>query len=67
MSLWTNSLAFVRHSSDPRSPPLIDLYTYPTPNSVKVSIALEEMELPYEVKSIRLDEDVKKAASKILI
>ena len=27
---------------------MIDLYTSPTPNGYKVSIALEEMELPYE-------------------
>ncbi|MAE97198.1 MAG: thiol:disulfide oxidoreductase [Deltaproteobacteria bacterium] len=29
---------------------MIDLYYWPTPNGWKISIALEEMELPYEVK-----------------
>ena len=34
---------------------MIDLYTSPTPNGWKASIALEELELPYEVKPIHLD------------
>ncbi len=33
---------------------MIDLYTWITPNGRKVSIALEEMGLPYEVHSIEL-------------
>jgi len=33
---------------------MIDLYTSPTPNGHKVSIALEELELPYEVHTINL-------------
>ena len=33
---------------------MIDLYTAPTPNGYKASIALEEMEIPYEVHSIDL-------------
>jgi GST-like protein len=33
---------------------MIDLYTAPTPNGWKVSIALEELELPYEVHVINL-------------
>jgi GSH-dependent disulfide-bond oxidoreductase len=32
----------------PRDPGVIQLYSLPTPNGVKVSIALEEMGLPYE-------------------
>lgn len=33
---------------------MIDLYTAPTPNGRKISIALEEMELPYEVHAVDL-------------
>jgi GST-like protein len=33
---------------------MIDLYTAPTPNGHKASIALEELELPYEVRPIDL-------------
>jgi len=33
---------------------MIDLYTSPTPNGHKVSIALEELALPYEVHTINL-------------
>ena len=32
----------------PRHPDRIQLYSLPTPNGVKVSIALEELDLPYE-------------------
>jgi GST-like protein len=34
---------------------MIELYTSATPNGWKISIALEELELPYEVHAIRLD------------
>jgi GST-like protein len=34
---------------------MIDLYTAPTPNGWKASIALEEMAIPYETKIVRLD------------
>jgi GST-like protein len=33
---------------------MIDLYYWPTPNGWKISIALEEMELPYVVKSVNI-------------
>jgi glutathione S-transferase len=41
---------------------MIDLYTADTPNGWKVSIALEETGLPYQVKRIQLDELEQKAA-----
>lgn len=34
---------------------MIDLYTAPTPNGIKVSIMLEEVGLPYTVHPVRLD------------
>ena len=34
---------------------MIDLYTSPTPNGWKASITLEELEIPYTVRPIRLD------------
>ncbi|TPE64002.1 glutathione S-transferase [Sandaracinobacter neustonicus] len=33
---------------------MIDLYTAPTPNGYKVSVTLEELELPYQVHSVNL-------------
>ena len=43
-----------------RHPERIQLYSFPTPNGVKVAIALEEMGLPYEAHLVGLgDEDVK--------
>lgn len=36
---------------------MIDLYTWTTPNGRKISIALEEMELPYDVKLVNIRED----------
>ncbi|GAA3861975.1 glutathione S-transferase N-terminal domain-containing protein [Celeribacter arenosi] len=43
-----------------QNPDLIQLYSYPTPNGVKVSTALEEMELAYEPHLVSLsDVDVK--------
>jgi len=42
------------------NPGLLQLYSFPTPNGVKVSIALEEMEIPYEAHKVTLaDADVK--------
>ena len=35
---------------------MIDLYTWPTPNGRKVSIALDEFELPYRVHSVDLQQ-----------
>ncbi len=41
----------------PRHPERIQLYSLPTPNGVKVSIALEETGLPYEPHLVRFDAD----------
>ncbi|OYW52012.1 MAG: glutathione S-transferase [Rhodobacterales bacterium 32-66-7] len=38
----------ITHRWPPRDPAAIQLYSLPTPNGVKVSIALEEMGLPYD-------------------
>ncbi|MEP1520583.1 glutathione S-transferase N-terminal domain-containing protein [Ascidiaceihabitans sp.] len=39
---------------------VLQLYSFPTPNGVKVSIALEEMRIPYEAHTVTLsDADVK--------
>lgn len=41
---------------------VLQLYSFPTPNGVKVSIALEEMGIPYEAHKVTLsDTDVKSA------
>ncbi|MBD3664745.1 glutathione S-transferase N-terminal domain-containing protein [Sulfitobacter sp. TSTF-M16] len=43
-----------------KNPNILQLYSFPTPNGVKASIALEEMGLPYEAHKVTLaDEDVK--------
>jgi GST-like protein len=44
----------------PKDPSVIQLYSFPTPNGVKISIALEEMGLAYEPHLVTLsDSDVK--------
>lgn len=43
-----------------QDPSILQLYSFPTPNGVKVSIALEEMSIPYEAHKVTLsDADVK--------
>lgn len=43
-----------------QDPSVLQLYSFPTPNGVKVSIALEETGVPYEAHKVRLtDADVK--------
>ena len=42
----------------PQHPDRLQLYSFPTPNGVKVSIALEEVALPYEAHKIALSGDV---------
>ena len=47
----------------PAHPERLQLYSFPTPNGVKASIALEELGLPYEAHTVTLkDEDVKSHA-----
>jgi GST-like protein len=43
------------------NPEIIQLYSFPTPNGVKVSIALEELQLPYEAHKVSLMGDVNTA------
>lgn len=44
----------------PKTPDILQLFSFPTPNGVKVSIALEEMAIPYEAHLVTLsDADVK--------
>ena len=43
-----------------QDPSVLQLYSYPTPNGVKISITLEEMSIPYEAHLVTLsDADVK--------
>jgi GST-like protein len=49
--LWTADLAMKR------SAPMIDLYTWTTPNGRKVSIALEELGLPYTAHPVDITKD----------
>ncbi|MEO0937746.1 MAG: glutathione S-transferase C-terminal domain-containing protein [Pseudomonadota bacterium] len=50
----------ITHKWTPKHPGLLQLFSFPTPNGVKVSIALEEMRLPYEPHLVTLaDSDVK--------
>jgi GST-like protein len=43
-----------------KHPDLLQLYSLPTPNGVKVSIMLEEIELPYEVHLVDFNKDDQK-------
>ena len=45
----------ITHKWPARHPDRIQLYSLPTPNGVKVSIALEEMGLPYEPHLVRFE------------
>ncbi len=40
----------------PKNPENIQLYSFPTPNGVKASIALEEMGLPYDAHTVKLNQ-----------
>lgn len=53
----------ITHKWKPQNPDVLQLFSYPTPNGVKVSIALEEMNIPYEAHLVTLsDTDVKSPA-----
>ena len=44
----------------PKDPTILQLFSFPTPNGIKVSIALEEMGVPYEAHRVTLsDADVR--------
>ena len=45
----------------PQHPDRLQLYSFPTPNGVKISIALEETGLPYEAHKIALSETTEPA------
>jgi GSH-dependent disulfide-bond oxidoreductase len=45
-----------------QNPRIIQLYSVPTPNGVKVSIALEELGLPYEPHFVSVSENEQKSA-----
>jgi glutathione S-transferase len=44
-------------SPSTRTFPVIDLYTWTTPNGRKASIALEELALPYEAHAVDIGKD----------
>ncbi|MEP2654664.1 MAG: glutathione S-transferase N-terminal domain-containing protein [Sedimentitalea sp.] len=53
----------ITHRWPAKHPELLQLYSFPTPNGQKVSIALEEMGIPYEAHTVTLsDADVKSPA-----
>src|SRR5215472_9654285 len=41
----------------PKHPDLLQLYSFPTPNGVKVSIMLEEIGLPYEAHTVNISKN----------
>ena len=46
----------ISHHWKPENPELLQLYSFPTPNGVKVSIALEELKVPYEAHLVMLNQ-----------
>lgn len=40
----------------PKNPDIMQLFSFPTPNGVKVSLALEELGIPYEAHTVKLNE-----------
>jgi GSH-dependent disulfide-bond oxidoreductase len=54
--MWASAFPITK-KWPPQHPGRIQLYSLPTPNGVKVSIALEEMELPYEPHLVSFDKN----------
>ena len=54
MGMWTEKFP-IAQKWPPRHPDRVQLYSLPTPNGVKVSIALEELELPYEPHTVSFE------------
>ncbi len=44
----------IAHKWPAKNPDILQLYSFPTPNGVKVSIALEETGLPYEAHAVNI-------------
>jgi GST-like protein len=44
----------IAHKWPAKNPDILQLYSFPTPNGVKVSIALEEAGLPYEAHAVNI-------------
>lgn len=44
-----------------KNPDTIQLYSLPTPNGVKISVALEELQLPYEAHRVSFDSNEQKS------
>lgn len=44
-----------------KNPDVIQLYSLPTPNGVKISVALEELQLPYEAHRVSFDNNEQKS------
>lgn len=52
----------VTHRWPAQNPDILQLYSLATPNGVKISIALEELGLPYEVHKVAFNENAQKSA-----
>ena len=46
----------ISHEWKAENPDILQLYSFPTPNGVKVSIALEELGIPYEAHKVPLNQ-----------
>ncbi|MBO6639189.1 MAG: glutathione S-transferase N-terminal domain-containing protein [Roseitalea sp.] len=55
MAKTLDDFPITRHWA-PRNPDRLQLYSFPTPNGVKVSIALEELGVPYDAHTVPLSQ-----------